>query len=169
MQFVLWNELQIVSNCFWVLASFFINLHSGNSYVSSRQSKTSAKTWTTRFWVHRLNVMGKQQVWWTSSIGCRGRCWGLRGKIHSRLKTIAKWPVLNRYCLGDDVKGDTCGEKRNAQKVFVGNPKENLPLGKRGCRQIVAQKDWKVWTEFIWLGKGTLIRLSKKFLNLWFP
>jgi hypothetical protein len=30
---------------------------------------------------------------------------------------------------------DTCGEKRNAQRVFVGNPKENLPLGRRRCRQ----------------------------------
>jgi hypothetical protein len=43
--------------------------------------------------------------------------------------------------LGDHVKGDidkgcnTCGEKRNAHTVFLGNPKENLPLGRRRCRQ----------------------------------
>lgn len=82
---------------------------------------------------------------------------------------------------GDHVKGemdkgcDKCGEKRNAHTVFLDNPKENLPLGRRGCRQENNiktdnwQKSWKAWTEFIWLGKGTRIRLSKKFLKIWFP
>ena len=140
MPFVLWNELKVVSNYFWALASFFISPHRGTFSCQARESKTSTKC-TTRIWVYRLNVMGKKQVLWSSRKGCRGRYCGLRGKRHRRLKTIAKWAALNRYCLGDHVKGemdkgcDTCGGKRNVQTVFVGNLKENLPLGRRGCRQ----------------------------------
>lgn len=56
-------------------------------------------------------------------------------KTHRILKT-----TLTRYCSGDHVKGEmdkgyiTCG-KFTKKKKFVGNPKENLQLGRHGCRQ----------------------------------